>query len=281
MGAGSYIGESFTRYAAEKFEIATVGTTHDEWKNFDFSGYDVVLHVAGIAHVDTKGASEETKQLYYRINTELPYEVAVAAKFSGVKQFILLSSIIVYGESHSLEPVIITKVTPPSPNGFYGDSKLQAEKKILPLNDNAFCVAVMRLPMIYGVGCKGNFARLAKLAVKCPIFPNFHNQRSILYIENLCASIAYVAEQCLAGILFPQNKEYVKTTELVQLIAEANGKRVHVTRMFNWVIRLLAKMVREVNKLFGSLCYDRELSSIFFNIEMKTLSESVRQIYRR
>lgn len=260
-GANSYIGKTFEEYMkqwSEEYTVDTVDTIGEEWKQKDFSIYDVIFHVAGIAHVDTKKASEETKKLYYKVNTDLTIECCKKAKEQGVKQFIFMSSIIVYGESNSLEKVVITKDTEPSPNGFYGDSKLQAEKGILPMQSEDFNVAVLRPPMIYGKGSKGNYPRLAKLAQKSPIFPEFDNQRSMLYVGNLCEFIKNVIDKEENGILFPQNKEYVRTTDMVKTIAEVHGKKIHTTRIFNPVIKLMSKKVRIINKVFGSMVYDIE-----------------------
>ena len=126
-GAGSYVGESVKAYilaTSTDFEIDSVDTMNDAWKLADFTKYDVVFHVAGIAHVN---ADPKMEPLYYKVNRDLTIEVAKQAKEGGVKQFIFMSSQIVFHESKSLKSEILTKDTKPNPNGFYGDSKLQAE----------------------------------------------------------------------------------------------------------------------------------------------------------
>lgn len=161
-GAGSYIGESFRAYAAEhyadNFTIDSVGMIDPVWRDVDFSSYDVVYHVAGIAHADVGNVSDETKEKYYAVNTDLAIEVAKKAKKDGVKEFIFMSSMIVYGESapYGVKKVIDER-TVPIPANFYGDSKLQADVGIRELADNQFRVIVLRPPMIYGKGSKGNY----------------------------------------------------------------------------------------------------------------------------
>ncbi|MBO1915018.1 NAD-dependent epimerase/dehydratase family protein, partial [Microvirga sp. 3-52] len=81
---------------------------------------------------------------------------------------------------------IIDMYTTPAPSNFYGDSKLQAENQIKSLNEDSFKVVILRPPMIYGKGSKGNYPKLAKAARKLPVFPNIDNQRSMLHIDNLC-----------------------------------------------------------------------------------------------
>ena len=95
-GANSFVGTSVEQWLAkepEKYEVDTVDTINDKWREADFSKYDVVFHVAGIAHVDPK---PEMAPLYYKVNRDLTVEIARHAKKQGVKQFIFMSSMIVY-----------------------------------------------------------------------------------------------------------------------------------------------------------------------------------------
>ena len=263
-GAGSYIGTSFEKYLSQwtdRYTVDTVDMIGNSWKKKDFSNYDVIYHVAGIAHSDIGKATEEVKALYYKVNTDLTIETATKAKAEGVKQFIFMSSAIVYGDSAPVgKAKIITKDTIPTPANFYGDSKLKAEKGILPLGDSNFKVVVLRPPMIYGKGSKGNYPILAKYACKFPVFPDVENCRSMLYIENLLEFVRLIIENNESGIFFPQNEEYVKTSILVKEIAKVHGKKVFLTRIFNPLIHLMSKRVKLLNKVFGNLCYAKELS---------------------
>lgn len=260
-GKDSYIGTSFEKWVRqwpEEYPIDTLDTKED-WQSYDFSDYDVVFHVAGIAHVDAKANMED---LYYQVNRDLTIEAAKKAKAEGVKQFIFMSSIIVYGDSSKLgEKRVITKDTIPTPTNFYGNSKLQAEQGIQPLQDEHFKVVILRPPMIYGKGSKGNYPKLARLARKTPVFPDIENERSMLYIENLCEFIRLMIDNEARGIFFPQNKEYVKTTELVKTIAEVYGKKMRLTKAFNGLICWGSKKVPMINKVFGSLVYEKEMSN--------------------
>ena len=279
-GADSYIGTSFERYVKENypndFEVDTVDMLDGSWRNRDFSGYDVVYHVAGLAHSDVGEASEETKKLYYKINTDLTIETAQKAKNDGVKQFIFMSSAIVYGSPAPLgKKKIVDQNTAPNPANFYGDSKLQAEKGILPLNDDSFKVVVLRPPMIYGKGSKGNYPILAKLARKAPIFPYVKNARSALYVGNLVEFVRLMIVNNESGVFHPQNEEYYNTSELVKLIAEANKRRVRLIKGFGWVLRILRLSTPLVDKAFGSFCYARELSDYKANYRKYSLERSI------
>ena len=263
-GANSYIGTSFEKYMAQwpdRYQVDTVDMIDGTWREKSFTGYDCVYHVAGIAHSDSGKISPEKAKLYYAVNTDLTVETAKKAKAEGVKQFIFMSSAIVYGESAPIgKTKVITKDTPVSPANSYGDSKVQAENGILPLNDVNFKVVVLRPPMIYGPGSKGNYPVLSKLAQKLPVFPKVDNQRSMLYIGNLMEFVRLMMDNEEQGIFWPQNAEYSNTTELVKLIAQAHGKKIAVIPGCAWALKLLSHFTGLVNKAFGSLAYDYDLS---------------------
>ncbi|WP_270474904.1 NAD-dependent epimerase/dehydratase family protein [Clostridium cochlearium] len=255
-GANSYIGTSFENYIKrwkDEYIVDTVDMIDGSWKEKSFSGYDVVFHVAGIAHIKE---TKENASLYYKVNRDLVYEVAKKAKAEGVKQFIFLSSMSVYG----METGVISRDTIPSPKSNYGKSKLQAEELIAPLQDVTFNIAVLRPPMIYGPGCKGNYVRLEKFALKSPIFPKIENKRSMIYIDNLCEFVKRIIDDKSSGVFLPQNDEYVCTSDMVREIAEANGKKIQMTKLFNPVLRVLK--VSTVNKVFGDLVYDKDNSVV-------------------
>lgn len=278
-GANSYIGTSFEHYMAqwpERYQVDTVDMIDGSWRDRSFAGYDAVFHVAGIAHSDTGNVTEERKALYYRVNTDLTVETARKAKAEGVKQFLFMSSAIVYGDSAPIGKTrTITADTPLTPANFYGDSKVQAEKGILPLNGDGFKVVVLRPPMIYGPGSKGNYPVLSKLARKLPVFPAVDNRRSMLFIGNLTEFLRLMIENQEQGIFWPQNGEYSNTTGLVRLIARAHGKTILTIPGLGWALKLLSPFTGLVNKAFGSLCYDMELSRYREDYRRYSLEESI------
>lgn len=284
-GENSYIGVSFENYInqwPEKYQVETVDMLDETWREKDFSIYDVIYHVAGIAHSDTGKISKEKENLYYAVNTDLTIEVAKKAKAEGVKQFIFMSSAIVYGESAGIgKSKMITKETPVSPSNCYGDSKVQAELGILPLADDLFKVVILRPPMIYGKGSKGNYPVLAKFARKLPIFPYVQNQRSMLYIENLLEFVRLMIENEEDGTFWPQNNEYSNTSQLVQMIARAHGKKVLLVKGFGWALKLLGIFVGVVNKAFGNLAYEMSLSEYKANYRVVSLQESIERTEKR
>ncbi len=287
-GANSYIGINVEQYLArynsaqgyEYYRIDTISQLDEEWKNYNFAPYDVVFDVTGIAHADIARVTEAQKALYYRVNCDLAVETARKAKEQGVKQFIYMSSIIVYGDSAPVgEKKHITLETKPAPANFYGDSKWQAECQLAPLETEEFKVAILRPPFIYGTESKGNYPQMSKLARKLPIFPTVQNERSMLYIENLCEFVRLLIESGEGGVFFPQNKEYSTTSEMVQIIAEVSGKKLRGWSILNPFVVLAAKcpgkIGKLVNKAFGSLTYDMSMSQVLGEYQIYDLKESI------
>ena len=277
-GAGSYVGENVRKYilsTSSDFQIDAVDTFDDNWKKADFSQYDVVYHVAGIAHVN---ADPKMEALYYKVNRDLTIEVAKHAKAAGVKQFIFMSSQIVFHESQSLKTEMLTASTKENPNGFYGDSKLQAELGIKPLEDENFKVCILRPCMIYGPNAKGNFPRLAKLACKTPIFPCWHNKRSMLYIDNLAEFVKQAVLRELSGTYYPQNRELADTVEIIRFFAKAAGHRIWITRLLNPFVWLGSFVLQPINKMFATYYYDPEMSKMDFDYQLVSFEESLKRV---
>ena len=278
-GAGSYIGTSVAAYLGnwpDDYRVETVDMLGDGWKEKDFSGFDTVFHVAGIAHSDSGKIPPEKEALYYAVNRDLTVQTAQKAKAAGVKQFIFMSSAIVYGDSAPMgKDKYITKDTQPAPANCYGDSKLQAEKGLQALEGEAFRVVILRPPMIYGPGSKGNYPILSRLAGMLPVFPMVENRRSMLYVGNLVEFVRLMIENEERGIFWPQNGEYANTAHMVKMIAEAKGKKVLPVKGFAWALKLMSHVTSLVNKAFGSLCYDMALSEYSRDYRKFTLEESI------
>lgn len=291
-GKNGYIATMLAKYLQQekwhgKYVVTGISLRGDEWQKCDFSEYDIVIHTAGIAHVDIASEQseeyEKQKKEYDRVNHLLTVDVARKAKEAGVKQFIFLSSIIVYGESAPAgTDKLIGAETKPAPINFYGESKLLAEQDLAPLIDERFAVAILRLPMVYGAGCKGNFRLLQKAAKILPVFPKSTGSRSMIYIDNLCECIRLVAEYELSGLFCPQNKEYVNTAELMQLIRKVYNKKLLLLpgcqKLLSWMGAGNGKLAVIVNKVFGSLRYDKDFGGLpeGLDYQIVTLEESVK-----
>ncbi|MBS3986285.1 MAG: NAD-dependent epimerase/dehydratase family protein [Selenomonadales bacterium] len=253
-GAGSYIGESLASWLETypgQYAVEVVDTLGNCWLNKDFRGADAVVNVAGIAHVRE---NRQNATQFYLVNRDLACALAQKAKVDGVQQFIQLSSMSVYG----LDEGVITAETKPAPRSHYGLSKLQGEQLISELADESFRVAIVRAPMVYGKGCPGNYQRLRRLALLTPVFPSIRNQRSMIYIDHLCEFIRGLVDNSVEGVFFPQNKEYVCTSEMVRLIAQMHRKKVCLTPALNALLQHIK--LGMLRKLFGDLVYVEDSS---------------------
>jgi len=277
-GANSFVGTNIEKWLLrepDKFSVDTVDTMNDVWKQADFTKYDTIFHVAGIAHVDPK---PEKAPLYYKVNRDLAIEVAKAAKQAGVKQFIYMSSKIVYHASKSLKGDVITKETIPCPNDFYGDSKLQAEKGLHELESPSFKVAIIRPPMVYGSNSKGNFLRLGWLATKTPVFPAWHNKRSMIFIDNLAEFVRNLIIRELNGTFYPQNKETSDTVEIVRYFAHKYNKKIWISRIFNPFVWVGSFFLKQLPKMFSDSYYVPDMSQYEFDYQLVSLADSLKDI---
>lgn len=251
-GADSYIGTSFERWMgkntfADKYQIDTLDMRGEGWKNTFFNNYDAIFHVAGVAH--QKETMENATQ-YYKVNRDLLIETALKAKAEQVKQFVFLSSMSVYGMAEGA----INFQTKVEPKSNYGKSKLEAETEILKMETEEFRVSILRPPMVYGPGCKGNYQLLSKYAKSLPIFPDIYNKRSMIYIENLCMFVQSIIDNRRSGIYCPQDPEYVCTSKMVRDIADMTGHKIVFIPFSRELIEAIPLSI--IKKVFGNLYYE-------------------------
>lgn len=259
---------------SEEIEATAVSVRGDDWKTMDFSGYDSILHTAGIAHVNPDPSLNDQ---YDRINHRLTAEIAQKAKAEGVKQFIFLSSIIVFGDAaRAGKRHTITTKASPAPSNAYGHSKLDAENALRKLSCDSFRAAIIRPPMVFGRGCKGNYNTLAKLARKLPVFPEFYNNRSMLYVENLAELIRLIVIRRDRGTFHPQDTVPRSVTEIVHEICHVHGKRMRFLRVLSLPVRLLG-FRGLVRRAFGDMAYSRTLSEYPVNYRIVSFQEAIRR----
>lgn len=272
-GLSSFTGNAISEHLSawpEKYQVSRISLRGDSWKSESFRGFDTVIHTAGIAHDSTKHSDRDE---YYSVNSNLAFEAAKKSARDGVKQFVFMSSSIVYGRPAQ----VITRDTPVNPESYYGDSKVRAENMILPLEAEGLRVCVLRCPMIYGKGCKGNYPVLSKIARHVPVFPKVKNKRSMLYVKNFAEFVRLMIENDESGMFWPQNGEYSQTSELVKMIAEAHGRKIILVPLCEKPLKVLAKFSGLVNKAFSSLAYDMSLSDYKENYRLYTLKQSVQE----
>ena len=280
-GKGSYLGNSLKAYLeafGDCYQVDCLSLRSGDWKEQSFRGYDAVYHTAAIVHQPRSKDAPGELARYRAVNCDLAVDAAKKAKAEGVRQFVFLSTMAVYGLTAAFgETVTITAQTPTAPTDNYGLSKLEAERALLALEGPDFRVAILRPPMIYGKDCKGNFRSLVSFARRLPFFPKVPNQRSMLYVGSLNRLVQQIIDREDRGIFCPQDPEYVNTSAMVQAIAAAQGKRLLLIPGFSWALHLLRHLTGAVDKAFGSLVYDKALSKLEEDYCIASFPDSVKQ----
>jgi UDP-glucose 4-epimerase len=265
-GARSFVGTSLARWLGQwpdNYTVSSVDLRGNEWRDKDFHSYDVIYHVAAIVHTKEKDANQ-----YFRVNKNLAVEVAIKAKEEGVGQFIFLSTMGVYGK----ETGAIDGQTATNPRTPYAQSKLESEGLLNALCDASFKVVILRPPLVYGRNCKGNYPKLSGLALRLPLVPTIRNQRSMIFIDNLSEFVRLAIDRELDGLFFPQNKQYVETTELMQSIARVHSKRLRLVNGLTAFVSLGIILSATIGKVFGSLTYSKDMSGGPAEFEYETCS---------
>lgn len=246
-GSNGYLGSSFLNQYKDKYIFEKFSLLNQKIEDINFDRIDIILHCAALVHQKV----EHTYEKYYEVNVDYPVKLAKLAKQNGVKQIVFISTVAVYGEEEKKldENTICNPITP------YGKSKLEAENKLLELNDNSFIVSIIRPPMIYGKNAPGNIDSLIKLVKKLPIIPlgKIKNKRSFISIQNLCYIIDEIIMQQNSGIFLASDDEPLSTSKLIYLIAKNLDKKVYLIKIpfFESLLKLLKPSFHK--RLYGSL----------------------------
>ena len=245
-GSSGFIGSYFKRNYSDRYDIETFSFQKDDLDSLDLSQIDTVIHLSALVHQMGGAAKEE----YQRVNVDNTLALAQKAKQSGVKQFIFMSSVKVYGEETDAH---YTEMTKCEPQDDYGKSKLEAEKQLLALEDDGFVISILRTPIVYGKGVKANILNLVKLVDKVPVLPfgGIKNRRSMVYIGNLCDMIDRLCENKTSGTFLAGDDQPVSTTGLIEIIAKVRGRKVVLLN-----IPLFPQLLKAVKPSFYKRLYE-------------------------
>lgn len=261
IGKDSYIGNNIDKWLTFKgFNVTQLDVLTDEWKSYDYSGFDAIVHVAGIVHQPQC----QDWELYKRVNADMPEAIAKMAKAQGVKQYVFFSTMGVYGMVKKLKPNIVEDNTPLEADGMYGKSKLFGEQALSALQDESFRVAFVRPPSVYGKGCKGNYiSGFTSFVRKMPVIPLAYQnvKQSMIYIDNLCELVYLIIDKGMQGVFCPQDEKAVSANEILSAIAGGMGKNVKKSRVLGWLVHVVS-FVPIVVKAYGGIEYSQALSNI-------------------
>ncbi len=255
-GASGFIASHFIHDAIEE-EIIPVSLRNTLPNDLDLKSYDAIIHLAALVH-QMHGAKEEK---YYTINHDLTLSLAQKAKKDGVKHFIFMSTIKVYGEETTKIP--LNEESPCHPNDPYGESKLAAEKGLLAMASEDFTVSIIRIPLVYGEGVKANMLNLIKLCDILPLLPfgGIDNRRSMVYVKNVTAFINTLLDQRASGVFIVSDSKPVSTTQLVQIMYTALNKKGILLTLPKVLVNLIRRLKPSLHqRLFGSLEIDPSAS---------------------
>ena len=252
-GSSGYIGSAFIKSCAEKYRISRFSLQSQRFEDIDFQGLDAVLHCAAIVHKGHSASADE----YRRINVEYPIHLAKLAKNNGVKQFVFVSSVSVYGSTEYIDDISVCK-----PTNINGQTKFEAEQRLLDLNDEGFSISILRIPMVYGPQAPGNIKSIVRLVTYLPIIPlgNITNKRSFISIQNLVYSIHQVLRQQKKGIFLLADDEHISTSSLVKILIKSSKRKKILldSRTINFFVKHLSPAMHD--KLWGDLVINSSVS---------------------
>lgn len=254
-GATGFIGTYLKRSFDSADRIVEVDLHRNSLDEFNFGGCDVLIHLAGIAHIT--GRVDDS--LYFNVNRDLAYNVAQKAKLEGVKQFIFMSTAKVYGDS-SKQNEYFDESSKCNPTNAYGRSKLEAESLIKSLSNDNFKVAIIRSPLVYGEGVKANMFSIIKLTDKFCVLPfaGINNKRSMVYVGNLVELIKTIVEQPQTGTFLPTDGQPISTNELTQQIAISLKKKRRFIAIPHFLLNIMRLLLP---KYYDKLCCSFVLNS--------------------
>ena len=261
-GSNGFVGKYFINKYKNKYEIKTFSFLKDDINSLDCSDIDVVFHLSALVHQMDGASCEE----YERVNVSQTLELAKKAKESGIKQFIFMSTVKVYGEETDSK---YSENSICNPEDDYGKSKLKAELELQKLEDEDFKVSIIRTPIVYGYGVKANIKSLINLVNKVPLLPfgKIENKRSMVYIGNLSHLVDEVITQEKQGIFLASDDEPLSTTRLIELIAKNLDKKIYIVKIpfFESLLKILKPSFHK--RLYGSLEIDSSITKEKLNLK--------------
>jgi UDP-glucose 4-epimerase len=249
-GKNSYIGNSFKNFLKDKpqYQVDEISVREDSWKSVSFKGYDVIIHLAALVH---KNERKYTLKDYQKVNVELTIDIANKAIDEGVSKFIFLSTMAVYGKAK-----VINKGTALNPITNYGITKLHAEEKLnLLVKKSNLTLTIIRPPMIYGSGAKGNPNLIEKLSKLSCVFPESLNRKSFLSMDKLSQIIFENLSNTKNNTIHPKDSNNQTTYQLFKYYRSIQNKKSYPMKIIGSILRALT-FIGFINKVFGDLYYD-------------------------
>ncbi len=241
---------------AGRGETGDIGPQTD-WRRL-VDGADTVIHLAARAHIMRDRAAHPLAE-FQRVNTAATAALARAAAEAGVKRFVFVSTVKVLGETsrHAL-----TAGDPAAPQDPYAVSKWQAEQALTGYAD-AFDLVILRPPLVYGPGVRGNFLSLLRAIDRGWPLPlgRVDNRRSLIHRGNLADAIR-AALGAPPGVYLPSDREDLSTPDMIRRLAAALDRPARLIDVPAGALKLGAALLGRaaaLGRLAGSLTVDGAL----------------------
>jgi len=263
-GTNSFVGRNFIQFSKYR-EIEEISLFNNKPEDINFGKYKIIIHLVAIVH--QKKTVPESQ--YFIINRDLCLKVAELAKKAGVKQFIFLSTVKVYGK-------FIAGSAPWNeqslclPEDAYGKSKYEAELALKKIEDENFTVSIVRTPLVYGEYVRANMLSIMKLVQRTHILPfkNINNRRNFTGAENLVSFIDRIIEKRASGIFIAMDEKAISTSELVIMISENLGKKIMLFKIPDFIIKIgMAVFPGIFDRLYGSFEMDNTMTLKILNFK--------------
>ncbi len=240
----------------------------------NLNGVEVIIHPVGITPSKAKQNSD-----YYDINTNLTKQLSIKAKAQGVKHFIYISTMAVYGKTQSIDlnEGTVDEATECNPDSDYGKSKLLAEEHLRSLEDENFKVAIIRVPSIYAKGQTEYLDQYKYLAQKLPfipkVFPN--NYKSAIGIDNLAELIYLTVIENYSGIICPDDGKYSAVD-----YCKAIFPKKKVSTFVGKLIEVFLGRNGRILDYYGAIRYAESMTNVFDGkYRALTLEQGVKKAY--
>lgn len=257
-GSTGFLGKHLLPKLSKVVNVSTVSLRRTKLSEIELGQIDSIVHLAGLAHQMQKIDPKR----YFDVNKDQTLALAQKAKDAGVKHFIFISTVKVYGDNdiHG----VLNEDSECHPSDPYGQSKRDAEIALQAMENEKFTVSIIRPPLIYGAGVKGNLDRIINLAIKLPILPfgNIQNERSMVYAGNVSALIQKLLEKQTSGIFIAGDKTRKSTTDLVNtIIDKMNLNKANIA--IPGIIRLILRKIKPAiyHRLFNDFIIDNSTSN--------------------
>ncbi|WNL15930.1 NAD-dependent epimerase/dehydratase family protein [Arcobacter cryaerophilus gv. pseudocryaerophilus] len=261
-GSNGFVGKYFMKKYKDNYYIRTFSFLKDDINSLDYSDIDVVFHLSALVHQMDGASCEE----YERVNVTQTLQLAKKAKELGIKHFVFMSTVKVYGEETYIK---YSENSACNPEDEYGKSKLKAELELQKIEDEDFKVSIIRTPIVYGYGVKANIKSLINLVNKVPLLPfgKIENKRSMVYIGNLCHLVYEIITQEKSGIFLASDDQPLSTSRLIELMAKNLDKKVYLVKIpfFESLLKILKPSFHK--RLYGSLEVDNSITKEKLNLK--------------